>query len=75
MSPAEAGAITEEPDWVQVFKDRGDVWRSWPDRQVAIVFKTRDLLPYGQEVLRMSPCMAVAIMQSPYWAGRGVCRR
>ena len=39
MSPAEAGAITEEPDWVQVFKDRGGSeiafenllldWRKW----------------------------------------------
>ena len=39
MSPAEAGAITEEPDWVQVFKDRGSgemafenlliEWRKW----------------------------------------------
>ena len=39
MSPAEAAAITEEPDWVQVFKDRGSTemafenllleWRKW----------------------------------------------
>ena len=39
MSPAEAAAITEEPDWVQVFKDRGGSefafenllleWRKW----------------------------------------------
>ena len=39
MSPAEASAITEEPDWVQVFKDRGSTesafenllieWRKW----------------------------------------------
>ena len=39
MSPAEAAAITEEPDWVQVFKDRGAgemafenlllEWRKW----------------------------------------------
>ena len=39
MSPAEAAAITEEPDWVQLFKDRGGSefafenllveWRKW----------------------------------------------
>ena len=39
MSPAEAAAITEEPDWVQVFQDRGSgemafenlliEWRKW----------------------------------------------
>ena len=39
MSPAEAGAITEEPDWAQLFKDRGGSeiafenllleWRKW----------------------------------------------
>ena len=39
LSPAEAGAITEEPDWAQLFKDRGGSeiafenllieWRKW----------------------------------------------
>ncbi len=37
MSPAEAAAITEEPDWVQVFADSGGMgfenvlmaWRKW----------------------------------------------
>ena len=37
MSPVEAAAITVEPDWVQVFKDRGEFafenilidWRKW----------------------------------------------
>ena len=39
MSPAEAAAITEEPDWIQVFQDRGAgemafenllvEWRKW----------------------------------------------
>ena len=39
MSPAEAAAITQEPDWVQVFKDRSSTemafenllleWRKW----------------------------------------------
>ena len=39
MSPAEAGAIIEEPDWAQLFKDRGAgelafenlllEWRKW----------------------------------------------
>ena len=49
-------------------------WRSWPDRQTAVVIKTRDLLPYEKEMLRMSPPMAAVIMQSPYWARPGVCR-
>jgi hypothetical protein len=50
------------------------IWRNWPDRQTAIVYKTRDLLPFEQEVLRMSPAMAVVIMMSPYWARPGVCK-
>jgi len=39
MSPAEAAAITQEPDWIQLFKDRGGSeqafqnllieWRKW----------------------------------------------
>ena len=50
------------------------VWCTWPDRQVPVVIKTRDLLPYEQEVLRMSPALAVVIMMSPWWARPGVCR-
>jgi hypothetical protein len=49
------------------------LWRNWPDRQNAIMIKTRDLSPYEKKI-RLSPPMAVIIIMSPYWARPGVCK-